>query len=364
MLCITFHYFPWFSIPLFCEWLGASLLFFLKLEHFFSLFLRNPNIISYSDCVLLLLLENMMKIVALLGLFVLAVHANNMEGGFTAQPNIEGWTSKGVAPEHLKFKMTFALNQENVKELEARLLRSSDPLDKEMYGKHMTFEEINELTAPKAENVATVVKWLISRGIAKTDMTFSPNKDFITFGVTPTEASQIVNAEYHAYSHHTHDKIIVRIAPGKAYSLPKHVAQHVAFVEPAVQFPRFKSTVKQTPPPTPQVGNGSLFVTPAFLRELYQVPEGFRGTHPDNRQGVFSCIGQYWSPSDLQEFYDIFAKKSVGQTIAKQIGANDPSNPGLEASLDVQTITTVGAGVPTWVWYESNQMKTPPFSLF
>ena len=50
---------------------------------------------------------------------------------------------------------------------------------------------------------------------------------------------------------------------------------------------------------------------------------------------VGSFIGQFYSDHDLQEFFGLFFNSSRGQ-VPKQIGNNDPSNVGMEASLDVQ----------------------------
>jgi len=100
-------------------------------------------------------------------------------------------------------------------------------------------------------------------------------------------------------------------------------------------------------------------VTPTFLHELYQVPADTRSTVPSNIQGVASFLEQYYSPSDLQEFFALFFNTSDGQTVAKQIGENDASNPGTEAELDVQYLMSVGAGVQTWVYYTAGRAPNP-----
>ena len=94
-------------------------------------------------------------------------------------------------------------------------------------------------------------------------------------------------------------------------------------------------------------GNSSVFgdVTPISIDKAYNI-SGYSATNSKNSQAVGSFLGQYFSPDDLRSFqkqYDISPKP-----IAKVIGKNDPSNPGMEASLDVQYMTATGRNVDTW----------------
>jgi subtilase family serine protease len=86
--------------------------------------------------------------------------------------------------------------------------------------------------------------------------------------------------------------------------------------------------------------------TPEKLRALYKVPNPV-GTHPANSQAVVSFEEQYWSMSDLQRFFEATGTRPIVPTV---IGYNDDSNPGGEASLDIQWIAGVGQGVPTVTW--------------
>merc|ERR1711981_557496 len=68
-----------------------------------------------------------------------------------------------------------------------------------------------------------------------------------------------------------------------------------------------------------------------------------------NIQAIGQFQGQYVSPTDLIKFckqYDATADCSI----AKFIGKNTGSQPGVESMLDVEYITGVAEGVPTWVY--------------
>lgn len=89
-------------------------------------------------------------------------------------------------------------------------------------------------------------------------------------------------------------------------------------------------------------------VTPSFLRTLYGTT-GVTSKAKNNQQSCSSFLGQYYSPSDLQSFFNQFDKEAAGRK-PTVIGPNDSGNPGVEASLDIQYIMAMGNGVNTTFW--------------
>merc|ERR1711981_1507350 len=68
-----------------------------------------------------------------------------------------------------------------------------------------------------------------------------------------------------------------------------------------------------------------------------------------NIQAIGQFQGQYVSPTDLSKFckqYDATADCSI----AKFIGKNTGSQPGIESMLDVEYITGIAEPVTTWVY--------------
>jgi tripeptidyl-peptidase-1 len=89
------------------------------------------------------------------------------------------------------------------------------------------------------------------------------------------------------------------------------------------------------------------FTTPNNIATYYGT-NYLQNTNPTNRQAFIGLIGQYFSPSDLNNFFNYFGLPS--SNVSKIVGINNSTNAGLEASLDVQYIMGVGLNVPTWFW--------------
>jgi len=64
----------------------------------------------------------------------------------------------------------------------------------------------------------------------------------------------------------------------------------------------------------------------------------------------------------LQEFFLIFQNFSIGRKVERVIGPNIETKPGPEASLDVEYIMGVGAGVETWAWYTPGRAPDNPLN--
>jgi tripeptidyl-peptidase-1 len=91
---------------------------------------------------------------------------------------------------------------------------------------------------------------------------------------------------------------------------------------------------------------------PAVLAKLYglsaSVPKG-----TTSRQATANFIGQYYAQSDLDGFFAKYAPGLVGHDTPSLVGPgiNDPTNPGSEASLDLQYIMSAATeAIPTEFW--------------
>lgn len=283
------------------------------------------------------------------------------------------WLDQGRAAEDEELEVTIAVKLTHVEELEALVYRVSDPSDVENYGKHLSMEEVTDLVAPSPQGVKVVVDWLHAHGVQNLEMT--RKGAFITIATTVNVAEELFDGHLHAYRHASTGARIIRLAPDTQYSAPVAAAAHIDFMAPTVRFPRMQrsrlvsdETVRRYreaahaaakeagPGAAPELGNGTFIVVPTWLRELYQLADVY-GKAKDNLQCVCSFIGQFYSDDDLQEFFGLFFNSSKGQT-PRQIGQNDPSNVGLEASLDVQYLMSIGADIPTEVWYTPGE-NTP-----
>eukprot|EP01114_Cavostelium_apophysatum_P010671 TRINITY_DN2473_c0_g1_i2.p1 TRINITY_DN2473_c0_g1~~TRINITY_DN2473_c0_g1_i2.p1 ORF type:complete len:741 (+),score=125.61 TRINITY_DN2473_c0_g1_i2:30-2252(+) len=90
------------------------------------------------------------------------------------------------------------------------------------------------------------------------------------------------------------------------------------------------------------------FVTPQELQRFYGVPEGtVASDEVEFAQSVAEFLGQYYSPADLDQFFQVMA---LPKAEVELIGVNNVSNPGGEASLDIQYIMGVAPGITTYFW--------------
>ena len=117
------------------------------------------------------------------------------------------------------------------------------------------------------------------------------------------------------------------------YSVPREMKHRVAFVAGVFSLPkvtpRGEATFAIAEGEAKRQVNNPL-IGPAQLRERYNVTG--LGTQAANSMAVAEFQGQYYSPSDLQQFFAKFVKNSKKDTVAGVIppGSNNPSAPGVE----------------------------------
>jgi len=174
----------------------------------------------------------------------------------------------------------------------------------------------------------------------------TPNSDQLVVHTTIASAESLLGCEYFEYTHAASDTRALRTP---AYSLPSSLASVVDFVAPTVRLPSLWAGAEVLPKQTSPDG---LFNTPSSLRKLYSVGDVV-GTAASNRQAVTGFLGQHFKQSDLAEFNTLFflkAKKYVGAKMGTK--GDDPTGPlsGVEAMLDAEYITALGANISSEFW--------------
>lgn len=251
------------------------------------------------------------------------------------------WTRLGATPRETSIALVIALKQQNLDVLEQTLLRVSDPRDA-AYGRHLSHMEVQRLVAPQQESVQAVLDWLREHSVDLAHgLAISPNADFVRVVVPVSLAERMLQAEFHHFQHAASGHAVHRLAA--PYTLPARLAAHVDFVGPTVRFPRVqRAALRLNALP-------DAAVTPAMLRQLYNVGAA-EGRSPDNLQAVAQFLEQYYSPSDLAAFFARFYQPAVGRNVSRVQGPNTPSQPGMEATLDIQYIMALGGNVSTEFW--------------
>jgi tripeptidyl-peptidase I len=237
------------------------------------------------------------------------------------------------------------VKQRNTDQLHDTLLAVSSPKSPS-YGKLLNLEEVNALTSPSAESLKEVSTYMASFGA--TDVSYSSG--FLRATVSIETAEKMLSTKYSTFKHSITGDVAVRC---EEYSLPDHVAEHVNFVSPTVNFPQpFLRTQAVKSDSSENTQN-----TPDSLRELYGVGDSMGNNQASATQGVTAFLKQYYLESDLQTFYSTYFPELSGVPLSNVIGPND-DKAGIEASLDVEYMTVLGAGVPTEFWSFGGRLVT------
>jgi tripeptidyl-peptidase-1 len=250
-----------------------------------------------------------------------------------------GWLLGPPSPANQPITLLFGLKQTNLAHLEKRLLAVSDPQSAE-YGQHLTNEQVHELIAPTATNLAAVMDWLGEHDIVPRALT--PNSDWLTATMPISLASRLLNAEYREFTHAATNTTAHRVL---RYSVPRTVSAGLDLVAPTLHLPLIKSQKRSAPVQEPHLGNG-----PKHLRELYSVD--VEGAAESNRMAVTAFIGQHYSKADLHEFWTLFCGGihcGKGDPVLKG-DATSGLLAGVEAMLDIETITGIAGNISAEFW--------------
>jgi tripeptidyl-peptidase I len=270
-------------------------------------------------------------------------------------------------PDHTtKLSFVIALKQRNLQELENRFSRISNPMHPD-YSTHqwdpdllkfigyfffsshpemyMTTGQIADLIAPSEENILRVLMWLQANNVI--DYEVARTRDLIQFKTDARNAEQLLNVDFQRFKNIFSGATVVRAVD--RYSVPEDVAQYIELISGVHGFRRADIKPMRTADKISNLKADAPLsgITPAVIRKEFNVPDGLQGKSSSNLQAIGSFLKQYVSPQDLT----LFQKKNSlpAQRIAKIVGPNDASNPGMEAQLDIEYITGLAPLVPTWV---------------
>lgn len=251
-----------------------------------------------------------------------------------------------------KHQVIFAVKQ-NIDELKALVDDISNPFSSN-YGKHLKRSEVTSMTAIP-DSYQHVVAFLKFHGIeiVKT----SKNSDYITASAEVSKWEELFATEFYSFEMESHNGPLIR---AEQYSLPDTLHNHVEAVLKTVQFPF--PIVNKMPIKT----RGQFPGVPGALEEGYMSPALLYSTYDIRStagsslasQGVYETQAQSASPSDLAQFQTNFGLPA--DTYEAPYGFSDDDACGdnidncAEGNLDIQYITAVASGVPTYYMYDSS----------
>ena len=251
----------------------------------------------------------------------------------------QDWVLLGKPPKGHEVEITFAVKQHNPGWLEDKLKAVSYP-DSPEYTNYMNFDEIANHVYGEPESVIAVVKTLDSMGVDESKIKFTLGQDFVVATVPHEAAETHFSAEFFEFKHKQQDS--VKIVTSLAYTIPSLLKEHVDFISGICLFPASSSkTIMRPYNPHSEEAR----VTPSYIDSQYNI-SGYTASNNHTSQAVAAFLKQYFDESDLKKFqttFDIPVKP-----IAKIVGKDKPTDPGIEANLDVQYIGATGRNVDTW----------------
>ncbi|KAF7983296.1 hypothetical protein HWV62_22961 [Athelia sp. TMB] len=313
--------------------------------------------------------------------FALSVAARPSRQGCKVKESIahpQGWVKQAAAPADYVIELRIALPQPNFSVLESHLYEVSDP-NHERYGAHLSKEEVEAIVAPHDESIDLVNAWLASHGIAESDVTRSPAKDWAYIKVPVSKAEDMLDTKYHIWSHVESGDAAVRTTE---YSLPEHLHEHIDLVQPTTLFARFKgmrSTLNigsTAPAPTVQAtgtisaGNGitvdascNQTITVDCLKQIYNAVGYVPTETKKNAIGITAYLEQYANNADLKAFYEDQVPAAVNSSyklVLLKGGLNNQTADaaGIEANLDTQFAYGISYPTPGTFWSTGG---SPPY---
>jgi tripeptidyl-peptidase-1 len=239
----------------------------------------------------------------------------------------------------------------------------SDP-DSADYQMFLTKNEIQAIVSPPVEVQNAVIARLTAAGVKTADI--KNLGDSIDVRASVGVAGELFATKFFEFVSACKKHTIVR-SFGEM-SMPEEFMGHVEMVVGLSAFPiphldahrHFQESVTtgvvvdkskfKTRKTAPQ---DDLSVIPATYFLMYQVPAETFGNDTATSQGVIEFVSQNYAPSDLTSYAQGNNIQLTGPTANTTVGPNDPTNPQVEAQLDVEAMGCVNDEVALWFWLEA-----------
>jgi len=249
-----------------------------------------------------------------------------------------GWQVSGENVDKAgNMEVLVGLRRSNLDKMHKVFDESSTPGTKS-YLNHLSWEEMGRLVRPSDEAVGAVVGMLAANGA--TGIRVASHGDYIGASLPMSQLEQLTSGNFQAFSNAAGHSI-TRLTGG--VRLPAAAAKHVQTFTGLHGFP-----LDARPALINNSASGD--VTPTVINKAYGISDVSPSVSTKgNIQAIAQFQGQYVSTSDLSKFckqYDSTADCSI----AKFIGKNTPTQPGVESMLDVEYMTGIGKNIPTWVY--------------
>ena len=114
------------------------------------------------------------------------------------------WAKTSRLDSNRVLPIRFGLAQQNLHRLEEMLMSVSHP-ESPKYAQHFTPMEVVDTFAPSEETISAVTNWLVDSGFSRDRLRLSTNKGWIYVNASTSEVENLLNTEYHVYTHPSGD---------------------------------------------------------------------------------------------------------------------------------------------------------------
>ncbi|KAJ6474970.1 family S53 protease [Mycena sanguinolenta] len=277
-----------------------------------------------------------------------------------------GFTRSGSISPEQEITLRIALTQADITGLQAKTYAVSDP-GNELYGQHLTVDEVLAFTRPTTLTASSVSAWLSANGITPTSLGLAG--DLLSITLSASTANTLLDAQFEKFTHVASGATSIRTL---SYSVPALLQEHVRYVHPTVAFiPPLQAPAMKAVSVKRDSGEGkrdggdvgrrqaggvnascAAEMNPSCLQELYGFPTDLATNSAQNVLGVAGYVNEFANFADLALFTTHFfptrpASDSNFTVIEVDGGTNDQTlaNAGIEADLDMDMASLAG-GVP------------------
>ena len=163
---------------------------------------------------------------------------------------------------------------------------------------------------------------------------------FLTARMHVSSANEIFRTTFGTYVHADQTQLTVHKAID--YVIPRQVADEIDFVFGIDNFPNLKLSLSPKWRQLAPMASGN---NPKTIASRYNISD-YESTNSGNSQAIASFLSQYFKPTDLEKFQERY--NVPNNPIVKIVGENSANKPGIEATLDVEYITSIAKKVATW----------------
>jgi len=287
----------------------------------------------------------MSRILAILVLLCVCVSARHVLYNRRGTP--KAFDKGGRASAEVNVHFTIGLKLRNMDVLDQIFHSVSNPQSAE-YQNFLTPEEVLDLVAPAPADHDAVVEWLESAGITKIE----DLRDGFVVDATVAQVETLLHTQMFKFYPKSGGQPLIR-AFGQ-YSIPHSMVPHILAFEGITDFPPRHYGIHRTTKKVQQTPDAACISTmpaaiPEGLAVIYEVPTLTPGAYPETSVGVIEFQGQNFDPTDLADFGTDIEETLQVVSAAHTIN-NDPSQPQIEASLDIEAVAGLNQATTPWFW--------------